>query len=501
MRISVILLAGDRTRLEQGQGTAQGGAAPDGERWLRYTLRDLAYWREAGHEVIVVDEARGGPGGAVQTTRAPGYATQVDQYFSATGNYASRLNAGAASANGDVLLFLRAGTRLPAQAAAAILQGLPSSDCGWGRFDVQLLGQRDGLRWAEWLLNRHSRLSGTAMSEQAIFVRRDLFRQVAGFADIPILEDVDLCRRLKAHGAPLCLHERVTVAGQPWERGGLGANIRKVIGLRLAYFLGESPPALYQRFYGRPVTGSAVAQPLFSYPAARILLWAQAPVLGEVKPQLQAQLGRSETLQLYRQLIRFTWSQIQQRELAPAAIWVSEPGCEAFFDELCSPQQQCLQQGSTAGAALLHAAQTALREMGRAALQETGQQAGQNGDEKGEQNAEHEAGQVIIVAADFVSLDAAYLQWALQALDDGVKVVIGPADDGSCGLIGLRAPLVEALFEDIDWGTEHCLAQIRQRLHEAEVQWVELPVRWRLETPEDLKRLSALHDWQQMQHD
>lgn len=460
-RISVIVLGADH-----GRGADSGDiVAERAGHWLRRTLQDLAPWREAGHEVVVVT--------ADQNADNPSrhwYQRLADQCFVAAGGYATRMNAGAAAANGEILLFLRVDSRLPVNALAAILQGMGQSGCNWGRFDIQFSGRRDALRWVERLANHHSRWTGMAVSEQALFVRRELFRQVGGFAELPVLEDIDLCRRLKREGAPLCLHERVLVDSEPLERGGLGTNVKRLVAMRLAYFLGESPMDLYLRYYGTPAQDTPATTPEtpeYQYPAARVLLWAQAPVLGEVKPHLQSQLGRSRALELYKQVTRFVWSKIHQRHLAPAAVWVSEPGCEEFFDELCPREQQFLQQGSDSGAALRHAVEQAL------------------------QGAES----VIIVTADFASLDAAHLQWALRALDDGARVVIAPTDDGSCGLLGVRKPLVENFFADIEWENDKAVSQMQERLRTAEVQWVELPTRWRLETADDLKRLSSLHDW------
>src|SRR5690554_2647978 len=296
-RISVIILAGSE---DPRNNSAQS--------WLRHTLQQAISWRIAGHELIVVATAD-----AVPAAAAPWYQGQADQCLSAAGGLASRLNAGAAQANGDVLLFLQAGTRLPAEALTTVSEGLQQSAATWGRFDVQLDGPLDSLRWVARLANAHSRLFAVAVGEQAIFVRKHLFRLVGGFADMPILYDVDLTRRLKLHGRPLCLRERVLVDSQPWQQSGVGNRLRRMIGLRVAYFLGESPVQLYRGDYRDLAYGdlaygdlayveqndapTAAQTPPYRYPAARVLLWAQAPILGEVKPHLQAQLGRTRVLQ------------------------------------------------------------------------------------------------------------------------------------------------------------------------------------------------------------
>ena len=83
------------------------------------------------------------------------------------------MNAGAEKASGDVLLFLHADTRLPADADHVVLNGLERSGRAWGRFDVKIDGRHPLLLVVGWLMNLRSRLTGIATGDQAIFVRRD----------------------------------------------------------------------------------------------------------------------------------------------------------------------------------------------------------------------------------------------------------------------------------------------------------------------------------------
>lgn len=454
-RVSIIVMEAD-----YGRRTDLPDAAGRAEQWLRYTLRDLASWRAAGHEIVVVSSA-------ARTTTDTWYQRQADRCVAASGSYAARLNVGAEQAEGDVLLFLRAYARLPPDALRIVCEGLENSGRTWGSFDIALTGQRDALRWVEWLANMHSRLTGTAFGEQAVFVRADLFRQVGGFAELPVLEDIDLCRRLKTKGAPLTLRDRVLVGSYALEFGGLGANVKRLVAMRLGYFMGDSPLDLYQRFYGQVAASASQVDAEYEFPGARIVLWAQAPITGAVNPRWQSELGRGPAVQLCRQLIRFSWSRIAQTGLAPAGICVSEPGCEAFFDDLCAREQQSWQQGAGAGEALSYTIQQVLKE----------------------------ADNVVVVTADFASLDAGYLKLALQALDDGARVVIGATEDGCCVLIGAAEPLPEELFAELPWNESEGLAQLQDRLRAADIQWVELPKRWRVEGANDLKRLRQLPGW------
>jgi GT2 family glycosyltransferase len=93
-----------------------------------------------------------------------------------------------------------------------------------------------------------SRLSGIATGDQAIFVRRDAFHAVGGFPELPLMEDIELCKRLKRLGRPLCLRERVVTSGRRWEKNGILPTVALMWRLRLAYFFGADPKRLAHRY-------------------------------------------------------------------------------------------------------------------------------------------------------------------------------------------------------------------------------------------------------------
>jgi rSAM/selenodomain-associated transferase 2 len=207
------------------------------------TLQALAPLRAAGGEVIVVD------GGSRDGT--PGLARALaDRVLAAPRGRASQLNAGAAAASSGVLLFLHADTRLPADAGRAVLEGLAVSGARWGRFDVRIEGRHPLLRVVAWLMNRRSRWTGIATGDQAMFVTREAFAAVGGFPELPLMEDVELSRRLKRVSAPLCLRERVVTSGRRWESRGVLRTVCLMWWLRLRYFLGASPERLRRIYYG-----------------------------------------------------------------------------------------------------------------------------------------------------------------------------------------------------------------------------------------------------------
>jgi GT2 family glycosyltransferase len=94
------------------------------------------------------------------------------------------------------------------------------------------------------LMNLRSRLTGIATGDQALFVHRSLFEQVGGFPDQPLMEDVEISRRLKRVGPPLCLRQRVVTSGRRWDQRGPWRTVLLMWRLRLLYWLGMSPERL-----------------------------------------------------------------------------------------------------------------------------------------------------------------------------------------------------------------------------------------------------------------
>lgn len=209
------------------------------------TLVALAPLRARGAEVLVVD---GGSDDGTADRARP----LADQVLIAPRGRARQMNAGAAAAattgKGDVLLFLHADTRLPDGADRLIADAMARGH-RWGRFDVRIEGRPPVLRLVATLMNLRSRLTGIATGDQAMFVERRLFEQLGGFADQPLMEDIELSRRLRAHGgAPACLRERVVTSGRRWEQRGPWRTIFLMWQLRWRYWRGESPQALAERY-------------------------------------------------------------------------------------------------------------------------------------------------------------------------------------------------------------------------------------------------------------
>lgn len=205
-----------------------------------HTLRALQSWRGAGHELIVVD---GGSRDATVDQARP----WADRVLVSERGRARQMNAGAVAAQGAVLLFLHADTRLPPGADRAVLQAV-SGGAAWGRFDVTIEGRSAWLPLVGALMNLRSRWTGIATGDQAIFVRRADFDAVGGFPDQPLMEDIELSRRLRARGRPACLRLRATTSGRRWDDRGAWRTILLMWRLRLLYALGTPAERLAEAY-------------------------------------------------------------------------------------------------------------------------------------------------------------------------------------------------------------------------------------------------------------
>lgn len=208
---------------------------------LRAQLQALAPWRAEGVELVVVD-------GGSRDGSTESLADLADLVLQAPRGRASQMNAGAARARGQWLLFLHVDTQLPGP-AWPLLQRCLDPRVVWGRFDVRIDSPRTVLRGVGTLMNWRSRLTGVATGDQALFVRRSCFEALGGYADLALMEDIELCGRLRRLARPLCLRLQVLTSARRWERHGVWRTIVLMWRLRAAYFWGADPNRL-ARLYG-----------------------------------------------------------------------------------------------------------------------------------------------------------------------------------------------------------------------------------------------------------
>jgi len=159
---------------------------------------------------------------------------------------ALQMNAGAALASGSYIFFLHADSR-PTITADELQRALDAQP-QWGFFTVKLSGAHWMFRVVERAMNLRAGCTRVATGDQMIFVRRELFESCGGFADIPLMEDIELCKRLRREAGPQRLAQPVETSSRRWEQGGIVRTVLRMWSLRLAYFLGASPTRL-KAFY------------------------------------------------------------------------------------------------------------------------------------------------------------------------------------------------------------------------------------------------------------
>ncbi len=199
------------------------------------------------------------------------------------------------------------------------------------------------------------------------------------------------------------------------------------------------------------------------FPDARVLIFAKAPIPGQVKTRLISRLGEEGAARVYTGLLRRIVAERGGAGLCPVQCWCAPDTRHRLFRELAARHGVGLQRqsGSDLGARMFHAASVALGDSDR----------------------------VILVGADCPGLGVDYLGLALDGLEGDVDAVLGPAEDGGYVLLGLKRVAVR-LFEDMPWGTGEVLAATRHRLRELGWRWRELPALWDVDRPQDLERLN-----------
>ncbi|MFK5970667.1 MAG: TIGR04283 family arsenosugar biosynthesis glycosyltransferase [Candidatus Marithrix sp.] len=207
---------------------------------IAQNLLELQSLRKIGHEIIVVD------GGSTDDTCRIAKPLADKSLLTESGR-ANQMNLGAESAQNEVLLFLHVDTFLPTNATSLISQNLTEKQ-NWGRFNVRLSGANKLLRIVERMMNWRSCWTGIATGDQAIFVQRDLYQQVQGFPNIPLMEDIAFSKRLKKYSSPICIKEPVITSSRRWEQNGIFKTILLMWKLRLAYALGVNPHKL-KKYY------------------------------------------------------------------------------------------------------------------------------------------------------------------------------------------------------------------------------------------------------------
>ena len=201
---------------------------------------------QEGHEILIVD-------GGSQDDSVNIACELGCKVFCTRASRGHQLGCGASHSKNDVLLFLHADTHLPSRAAEMIAQALVGPERLWGRFEVRFSNPSWVYRVIAWFMNQRSCLTGIATGDHALFIKREVYFSCGGYLDIPLMEDVEFCQRLKKHASPVCLSEKVVTSSRRWEQNGILKTVLIMWWLRLMFFFGQSPAKL-ARLYRQDAT-------------------------------------------------------------------------------------------------------------------------------------------------------------------------------------------------------------------------------------------------------
>jgi rSAM/selenodomain-associated transferase 2 len=197
---------------------------------------------DKGREIIVVD------GSPERDTLEAIRSKQVIKIASEKGR-AQQMNAGATVAKGEILIFLHVDTELPKGAFSKIASVMNQDAYVGGAFALGIKSDKFVYRVLEYWVSVRCRLTRIPYGDQAIFIRSKYFNKIGGYNDIPLMEDVELMRRIRAAGDEIyIIPDRVVTSPRRWEQEGfMYVNLRNTAQLTL-YYLGFSPKT-FARLY------------------------------------------------------------------------------------------------------------------------------------------------------------------------------------------------------------------------------------------------------------
>ena len=144
--------------------------------------------------------------------------------------------------------MLHSDTRLPSDSVEIFARHL-SNQPSWGWFDVNLMPSTKLLRLVQWSMNHRSRLVKIATGDQGIFIHRELLERIGGISPLPLLEDIDLCKRAKSVCKPQPVASSLISSSRKWLEKGTFTTIWLMWRIRLAFYFEHDPDLLARQYY------------------------------------------------------------------------------------------------------------------------------------------------------------------------------------------------------------------------------------------------------------
>lgn len=359
---------------------------------------------------------------------------------------ARQLDAGARALSTPWLLFLHADSRLPRRTRDALRVHLTRADpreaC---HFHFALEGRHWFWRFIETGQVLRERLFGLVYGDQGLLVSRSLFEEVGGYPDLPLMEDVEMIRRLRRAGRVRPLPVPLPTSPRRYEEAGRWRGWLRNTFLIFLYRLGV-PPRRLARFYPA------------RYAAERrlLLVFAKEPVPGRVKTRLARDVGSGEAARIYRAMGRRVVDRVRVGSYRTRVCFDPPEARKAVSAWLGREVEYRPQGPGDLGTRLAEAFEAGFRSADR----------------------------VVVVGTDAPDLGRELVEKAFRRLASA-DLVLGPAEDGGYYLLGLRRP-APALFRDIPWSTAKVLAATRARAEDVGLDVFLLPPLRDVDTADDL---------------
>lgn len=331
---------------------------------------------------------------------------------------AIQMNGGAAVASGRWLLFLHADSKLPPDWLTAIRSVDHCAAIVAGAFKFRLDSPDWRARIVEGGVRIRVALLGLPYGDQALFIRRGIFETLGGYRDMPLMEDIDLVRRLKKVGRVVQCASFVATSARRWEREGWLRRSGQNFALATRFLFGAQPARLAQKYFGRK--------------AVAVVMMGRAPwTAGKTRLGVKADDGAHADLR-------------HALFLDTLDVVTSVHGVEHLI--ACEPLDACERVHTLVGGSVDVIAQR-------------GDDLGQRLANVFEDTFRLGFESVIVIGSDLPDLPPRLIREAVSALRNHPHgLVLGPATDGGYYLIGMNRPHPH-LFQDIAWSSVRVLEQ------------------------------------------
>jgi rSAM/selenodomain-associated transferase 2/rSAM/selenodomain-associated transferase 1 len=396
-------------------------------------------------EIIVVD---GDPNGStIQCIKHPTVITMATLK-----GRASQMNKGAAKASGDILLFLHADTKLPEKGFYKIKVVMETGKYVAGAFNYDIDSRNLFLRFIYYTSYLRSKISRIAYGDQGIFIRKDYFEKIGGYSEIPIMEEVELMKKIKKNKDKIyILKDGIKTSARRYEEEGIIHGWLRNHRIRILYFFGVTPERLVKYY---PDTRRKKQN------KCGLVLFLKYPQKGTIKTRLAKRIGDTLTLRLYECFIRDMLDKL-----------ISLPYNLHIF---VAPPDRATAMCQWLGMDLPVYGQWGC---------DLGERMKQTFDSMFQMGYES----CVLMGSDFPDLPASVLTDAFAGLKTA-EAVIAPADDGGYYLIGFqRLHFCESVFQNVAWSTDKVFQQTMDIFKQEKIRVKKLRKWWDLDDFDELK--------------